>query len=112
MTPAEAKAVFLAANPAGLLRGLTVFDVTGLPDDAVQVSGQLDGLSMFSVRVPIPYGPLPLTRPFLLAVIASAQHAIGADLARFETDVGRGFNSGGRGALNTQRGYRAGDGYV
>jgi hypothetical protein len=44
--------------------------------------------------------------------LANAQSVIRFGLVPYETDIGRGFNSAGRGALSFQRGYRANDGYV
>lgn len=46
------------------------------------------------------------------ATLANAQSIIGYGLAPYETDVGRGYNNAGRGALPLQRGYRSSDGYV
>ena len=107
MTPAQAKAVMDAA-PMGWRTLILASD--GLEGDRVQLMiGTLGG--PVSVEVPIP-APLPLSPDELLAVAADAESRIRAVLAVNETDVGRGFNNDGRGALVTSSGYRAAEGWV
>lgn len=109
MTPAQAKAAMDAA-PLNLLNGLTVLDVTGLPDDRVQLTVSLQGLGQFVAIVPIP-APLPLAPDELLELVVAAQSRIAAATAKFETNFGRGFGDAGRGAL-VSSGYRANEGWV
>lgn len=111
MTPAESQAVVQAA-PLNLLNGVTVDDVVGLDGDRVILTVTLANLGTFTFEVQVPFGPLPLTPPELLAVAVRAQDRISDTLAIYEVQPGRGFNEAGRGGLNSVQGFRAADGWV
>lgn len=110
MTPDQSRAV-LEAAPMDVLNGVTVHGVSGLDGDRVALTATVGDIGPVTVVVPILYGPLPLAAPELLAIVVTAQSALQAALAVWETDVGRGFNNDGRGALNTSTGFRALNGY-
>jgi len=111
MTPSEAQAVVLAA-PLNLLNGVTILDVVGLEGDRVMLTITLANLGTWTFEVQVPFGPLPLAAPELLAVAVRAQDRISDTLAIYEVQPGRGFNNDGRGGLNTVPGFRAADGWV
>lgn len=110
MTPAQSQAV-VQASPLGLLNGTVIHGVSGLDGDRAAVTASVGDLDPVTVVVPVLYGPLPLGAGELTAVMVMVQNRLQHALAIFETDIGRGFNNGGRGSLNTSTGFRALNGW-
>lgn len=108
MTPAQALAVMLAVRP--LLGAYGITGVDGLLGDVGQVSVMTPG-GVVPVNLELS-APLPLSPDALIALAARAESQIRTVLAVNETDIGRGFNTDGRGSLVTSSGYRANDGWV
>lgn len=112
MTPDQARDVVLA-SPTNVLNGVALLDVVGLDGDRVMLTVNLTNSDRtLTFEAPVPYGPLPLAAPELLAVVRNVQDRLGQSFAIFEVQPGRGFNTDGRGGLNSVPGFRADDGWV